>query len=206
VLLPKFSNKRRAHRFWSGKICKITHSLLPGDGNAPWVARKASAVSDTSVRISPFFWATSLLRDLARIHFRNLRVSHRRHAQRVLLRRFPGGVTLPSCALSVVQVGAPLSAPLEVHLRTAAMEAAATWAVRFSVQVSSSSGCHHDVLLPSGRGLSSRGGGLFSGIRSRLSLLHPAPACLPQRQRSSVRRLMLFVRLFRQRRGMGPKA
>jgi hypothetical protein len=50
-----------------------THNLALIEG-PPIVARKPSAVSGTSIRISPFIWATRLLPDFARIHSRNLRV------------------------------------------------------------------------------------------------------------------------------------
>jgi hypothetical protein len=105
------------------------------------------AVSDTSIRISPFIWSSMrLLADFTRIHSRNL----------------PSFLT-PYRSSGYRRSAGTLSCGLQRP----------TWLVwrgEQSVQVSASSGAHRDVLLPSG-GLGHGGSsaGAFSALPSLLS-------------------------------------
>jgi hypothetical protein len=100
---------------------------------APIVARMLPAVSGTSIRISPFIWATCLLTDLRTNPVLFLTPDT---YTGVLLRRSARGTRLSAWAVEVmVPVGATPHVPCRVRLGTCSIEAAATDLVTVALAV-----------------------------------------------------------------------
>jgi hypothetical protein len=85
--LPKFYNRRTP----GARKCENSHPRSSRDRRVPITVRKPSADLGTSMRISPFIWATSLLADFTRIQSRNLGVFHPRHVHRGFASSLPVG-------------------------------------------------------------------------------------------------------------------
>jgi hypothetical protein len=124
-----------------------THPLaLSESRKVPMVFRKQLTVSGTSIRNSPFIWATSLLDRLSTNQVQEFaRVLDPRHKNRGLVKSFPGGIELPyplECLGGMVPAGetfvGPDTLPGEARLCAASFEVAGTdgFAVHLAVGLS----------------------------------------------------------------------